>query len=110
MKKAYNGDPDACCPFMGGKKCSKVCPTCGLYSHIRGINLNTNLEVDRWDCALSSLVTLAIENSYRQLQTSAAVESFRNEMVSMNALALVAKVAPLALTSRAQESLPPPSE
>ena len=45
------------------------------------MNPNTGEQMNRWDCAISWLPTLLIENSQQQRHTGAAVESFRNEMV-----------------------------
>lgn len=57
---------------------------CAWFTQVRGINPNTGKEVDEWLCAVSWLPTLMIENSQQQRQTSAAVESFRNEMAKTN--------------------------
>jgi hypothetical protein len=50
--------------------------------HIRGINKNTGEDVDNWGCAIGYLPMLMIENAQMQNRTGAAVESFRNELVS----------------------------
>ena len=42
------------------------------------------LDVDEWGCAVTWLPMLLIENSQMQRQTSAAVESARNESVRDN--------------------------
>lgn len=57
---------------------------CAWYMHIRGVNPNTGEDVDHWGCAVSWLPMLTIENSQQQRHTSAAVESFRNEVVKSN--------------------------
>lgn len=51
------------------------------HTKIKGTDNNTGEEVDRWDCAMSWLPPLLIENSNQQRATGAAVESFRNETV-----------------------------
>lgn len=51
---------------------------------LRGSNPNTGAEIDDWGCAIGWLPLLFIENTQMQRQTGAAVESFRNEMVSAN--------------------------
>lgn len=51
---------------------------------VRGKNPQTGEEVDEWNCAVTWLPMLMIENSQQQRQTGAAVESFRNEMVKVN--------------------------
>ena len=51
---------------------------------IRGTNPNSGEPVDEWGCSMAWLPMLMIENSQQQRGTSAAVESFRNEMVKNN--------------------------
>lgn len=69
------------CPLIK-KEC--IQNKCAWYTHIRGINPNTGQEVDEWNCTISWLPMLLIENSQQQRSTGAAVESFRNEMVKAN--------------------------
>lgn len=57
---------------------------CNWMTQIRGSNPNTGTEIDEWNCAITWLPLLIIENSQQQRQTGAAVESFRNEMVKSN--------------------------
>ncbi len=71
--------PTVKCPYAGFKRC--MGHGCALYVQIRGYDINTGKEVDRWDCAQALLPMLLIENSGQQRQTGAAVESFRNESV-----------------------------
>jgi len=73
---------------------------CAWFTQVRGHNPNTGKEVDEWACAVTWLPMLLIENSNQQRSTSAAVESFRNEMVKSNetgqrVLLSVAKSLPL---------------
>ena len=49
-----------------------------------GKDPQTNADIEDWRCAISWFPMLLIENSQRQMQTGAAVESFRNEMVKSN--------------------------
>jgi hypothetical protein len=51
---------------------------------VQGYDVNTGSQVDSYECAISWLPMLLIENSGQQRQTGAAVESFRNEMVKSN--------------------------
>lgn len=72
------------------KKCGftrKACMEhdCEFYIQILGKNPNTGEDMNKWGCAISWMPVLMIENSQQQRQTGAAVESFRNEMVSQNA-------------------------
>lgn len=57
---------------------------CAWFTQVRGHNPNTGKEVDEWACAIAWMPMLMIENSQQQRSTGAAVESFRNEMVSGN--------------------------
>jgi hypothetical protein len=79
---------------MGTLKNGTFCPlikkdcvglTCAWYIRVQGIDTNTGNQVDNYECAISWLPMLLIENSGQQRQTGAAVESFRNEMVKSNA-------------------------
>jgi hypothetical protein len=63
---------------------------CSWFTQVRGTNPNTGKEVDEWGCAVTWLPMLMIENSQQQRQTGAAVESFRNEMVTASQLAMLA--------------------
>lgn len=69
------------CPLIK-KECIGL--KCAWYTHVRGMNPNTGQEVDEWSCAINWLPMMLIENSQQQRSTSAAVESFRNEMVNAN--------------------------
>ncbi len=57
---------------------------CAWFMKVEGYDMNTGKRVDEWNCAVSLLPMLLIENSGQQRQTGAAVESFRNEMVKSN--------------------------
>jgi hypothetical protein len=72
---------DNFCPLIK-KKCIEH--KCSWYIQVRGSNPNTGDPVDRWDCVVSWMPMLLIENSQQQRQTGAAVESFRNETVRAN--------------------------
>jgi hypothetical protein len=70
------------CPLDGFKPCRQL--ECAWFMKIAGTNPNTGKEVEEWGCAMSWMPMLMIENSQQQRSTSAAVESFRNEMVKNN--------------------------
>ena len=57
---------------------------CTFFTKVEGFDMNTGQRVDEWNCAVSWIPMLLIENSGQQRQTGAAVESFRNEMVKAN--------------------------
>ena len=64
--------------------------SCALWLQIAGINPNTGEPMHKYACADALMPFLTIENSQQQRQTGAAVESFRNEMVSANERLLAA--------------------
>jgi hypothetical protein len=70
------------CPLDGFKPCRQL--ECAWFMQIRGTNPNSGESVDEWGCSMAWLPMLMIENSQQQRGTSAAVESFRNEMVKSN--------------------------
>ena len=69
------------CPLIK-KDCVGL--TCAWYTRVQGYDMNSGSQVDNYECAISWLPMLLIENSGQQRQTGAAVESFRNEMVKAN--------------------------
>jgi len=78
---------------MGTLKNGSFCPlikkdcvglTCAWYTRVQGYDMNSGNQVDSYECAISWLPMLLIENSGQQRQTGSAVESFRNEMVKAN--------------------------
>lgn len=77
-----NIEPKNNCPLDGFKPCRQL--DCGWFTQLRGTNPNTGEAVDSWGCAVTWLPMLLIENAQQSRQTGAAVESFRNEMVSGN--------------------------
>jgi hypothetical protein len=74
------------CPL--GHKCEEVRDNkihrCAWLVQLAGKNPNTGESTDEKGCAMSWLPVLLIENSMQQRSTSAAVESFRNEMTLAN--------------------------
>lgn len=69
------------CPLLK-KECIGL--DCAWFVKVEGYDINTGKRVDEWNCTVSLLPMLLIENSGMQRQTGAAVESFRNEMVKSN--------------------------
>jgi hypothetical protein len=69
------------CPLIK-KDCVGL--VCAWYTRVQGMDMNTGSQVDNYECAISWLPMLLIENSGQQRSTGAAVESFRNEMVKSN--------------------------
>ena len=74
------------CPL--GSKCEEIKDgaiyRCAWYTKLAGINPTNGKSIDEHGCAISWMPILMIENSMQQRSTSAAVESFRNEMTSVN--------------------------
>jgi hypothetical protein len=72
------------CPL--GSKCEEAkdgkLHRCVWFVQLAGINPNTGEQKDEKGCAIAWLPVLLIENSMQQRSTSAAVESFRNEVAS----------------------------
>lgn len=69
------------CPLIK-KDCVEL--QCSWFILLRGTNPQTGDPVDEWNCAVTVMPMLTIENSQQQRQTAAAVESFRNEMAAAN--------------------------
>lgn len=74
------------CPL--GAKCEEIkdgaIHRCAWYTKLAGTNPSTGEVLDEHGCAIAWLPMLTIENSMQQRSTSAAVESFRNEMTEAN--------------------------
>tara|TARA_B100000902_G_scaffold118884_1_gene119348 strand:+ start:132 stop:440 length:309 start_codon:yes stop_codon:yes gene_type:complete len=66
------------CPLIG-KDCIQT--QCSWFTQIRGTDPQSGKDVDEWGCAVTWMPMLLIENSQKQRETGAAVESFRNEVV-----------------------------
>ena len=74
------------CPL--NSKCEEIKDNaihrCAWFTKLAGTNPNTGEQIDEHGCAIAWLPMLTIENSMQQRSTSAAVESFRNEMTAAN--------------------------
>jgi len=74
------------CPL--GAECETVkdgkIHKCMWHVKLVGKDPQTGDDMDQWGCAMAWQPLLMIENSRQQRSTSAAVESFRNEMVKSN--------------------------
>jgi len=100
---------------MGTLKNGTFCPlikkdcvglTCAWYTRVQGYDANTGNQVDSYECAISWLPMLLIENSGQQRQTGAAVESFRNEMVKSNEKAQQLLLATAGITQIGRDDQP----
>jgi hypothetical protein len=88
------------CPLDGFKPCRQL--DCAWFMQIRGTNPNSGEPVDEWGCSMAWMPMLMIENSQQQRGTSAAVESFRNEMVKNNEVGQRVLLAAAGLAPQAQ--------
>jgi len=88
------------CPLDGFKPCRQL--ECAWFMQIRGTNPNSGEPVDEWGCSMAWMPMLMIENSQQQRGTSAAVESFRNEMVKNNEVGQRVLLAAVGVTPQAQ--------
>lgn len=74
------------CPL--GSKCEEIkddtIHRCAWFITLAGQNPQTGENMDEKGCAMSWVPILLVENSRVSRGTSAAVESFRNEMVKAN--------------------------
>ena len=73
--------PGNFCPLIK-KDCIGL--KCAWYTQMRGTNPNTGEPVDEWGCAVTWMPFMAVEIAQKAKSTGAAVESFRNEVVSAN--------------------------
>ena len=55
---------------------------CRWYTQVAGINPQTGESVDEWNCAMSWIPLLLIENANTNRGQTAAIESMRNEQVN----------------------------
>ena len=76
------------CPFLK-KDC--VGHQCKMFVHLTGADPQTGQPVDEFDCSLAWLPILLIEGSKETRQAAAAIESFRNEVVTMPPIAIGAQ-------------------
>jgi hypothetical protein len=78
------------CPL--GHKCEEIKDNkihrCAWFVELAGQNPNTGEEANEKGCSMAWLPVLLVENARHTRGTSAAVESFRNEMVDGNLLTM----------------------
>lgn len=72
------------------KKCRDLCQNCPAWIHIQGTNPQTGVPEDYWNCADALVPILLMDNTQKQIETGAAIESFRNEVVKQNDLIIAA--------------------
>lgn len=81
MAQIPHADEGAICP-LHKVDMSTVCHKCPWWTRVHGKDPQSQEIIDDWRCAIALLPILLIENAQMQRQTGAAVESFRNEMVT----------------------------
>jgi hypothetical protein len=75
------------CPLIGkpciedGTIVNGELHACRFWIKVVGKHPQTGADVDQCDCAFSWIPMLLIDNTQKQRETGAAVESFRNEMI-----------------------------
>lgn len=78
MSQIPHGPKEVWCPLWK-REMAKVCHTCAFWKRISTTNKATGETEDHWECAISLLPALLIENGLQTRQAGAAVESARNE-------------------------------
>src|SRR5437899_9432804 len=81
MAQIPHADEGMICP-LHKQDMSEVCHTCPWWTLIRGKDPQSTKEIDQWGCAIGFLPLLLIENAQTATGNSAAIESFRNEVVA----------------------------
>ena len=104
MAQIPHGDKGLMCPLLE-LDCSTVCHKCPWWTQVRGKNPQTEEIIDEWRCAVAFLPMLLIENAQQNRQTGAALESFRNEVVSGVTGALYGRLSDAALARRKVDAI-----
>lgn len=71
---------DKLCPLLN-KPCIEH--QCKFYVQLLGRDPQTNAPIHKWDCSIAFLPILLIEGAQQTRQAGAAIESFRNDLVSL---------------------------
>lgn len=67
------------CPLL---KSECIKHQCMFYTHIQGINPQTNTQMDHWDCTIRLLPLIMIDQSRTLGSVAASNESLRNNLVN----------------------------
>ena len=73
--KSKNG-----CPLHNFEPCKQL--DCAWFTKIAGKNPQGQKEIEEWGCAVTFMPILMVANTNSNTRTQAAIESFRNKMVS----------------------------
>ena len=68
------------CPLHNFEPCKQL--DCAWFTKIAGKNPQGQKEIEEWGCAVTFMPILMVANTNSNTRTQAAVESFRNKMVS----------------------------
>jgi hypothetical protein len=79
--KVPHADEGAICP-LHKKDMSEVCHKCPWWTMVRGKNPQSEEMIDDWRCAIALLPMLLIENAQVSRGTVAAMETFRNGVIT----------------------------
>lgn len=71
--------PGIFCPLLK-EDCIQF--TCAFWTHLRGKHPQTSQDIDEYDCAVRWLPVMVIEVAQQTRQAGAAIESFRNQVVT----------------------------
>lgn len=85
-------DKDIRCPATAfAKTCHSIVTKhkCPKWVNVKGSDPQNGAVLDHWGCSDTFLPMLLVENARQSMQTGAAVESFRNEMVVANGIAAI---------------------
>ena len=63
------------CPLINGT-CKQF--ECKFWNNIKGTDPQTGKDIEEWECTITMLPFLLLENSQQSRQTAASVEGFRN--------------------------------
>jgi hypothetical protein len=91
------------CPLNNFEPCKQM--ECAWFIKVVGKNPNTGEDIEDWGCSIAWMPIMMVENSQMQRQTSAAVESFRNEMVKNNEVGQRVLLAAAGVSPQAQKMI-----
>ena len=73
-------EPKNGCPLQNFEPCKQL--DCAWFTKLAGKNPQGQKEIEEWGCAVTFMPILMVANTNSNTKTQAAIESFRNKMVS----------------------------
>ncbi len=73
-------EPKNGCPLHNFEPCKQL--DCAWFTKLAGKNPQGQKEIEEWGCAVTFMPILMVANTNSNTKTQAAIESFRNKMVS----------------------------